>query len=906
MLRLPVSTSSAALTLVLLAGSASAQCFDWEAGFHSPGATGAVEAQVVFDDGTGPALYLGGALVAVGATATGPVARWDGVAFTAIGSGLTGTTHALATYDAGAGPELYAGGSLQLDGVPVNIVRWDGSGWTALDGGVNGAVWSLTVHDHGAGPVLIAGGAFWRANNFPTNTTMNHVGQWDGLAWSPLWTGVGSFQHPSPTVYALASYDGGGGPALYAGGSFANVGLNAHHGIARWDGSSWAMVGPGLASASTVRAMVAYDDGSGAGVRLAVAGQLKRAGDASFWPLLLWDGSTWEVPSGQVAGHNALSLCTHDDGSGEALYLGGPLGFPGTTVPSIARWDGSAFTLVASTMGGSAQTLGSFDDGTGARLIAGGHFDVVEGQTAAHLAAWRNGAWSSLTTGDGWIGQPRAFALFDDGGGGGADLYAGGETTIGSSAGRVRRWDGTTWLAVGEDLPGSVHALASFDDGSGRALYASGRSTSGSTTLSRWDGTVWQTLPSLPFLVTCFAVHDDPLGSGPALYAGMLNPDPFNEASTLLARWNGSGWSGIPSPGFTIASLCSFDDGQGPALFAGGFLSAGAVVRWDGTTWTSLGASGGGGVSALIAFDDGSGPALYAAGNFTSLGGVPAQRVARWDGSQWNALGAGLNARVSALGVYDDGSGAQLVAGGAFTASQATPLAGIARWNGSTWSALGSGVTGTSYSGSPSEVLALAAFDDGIGSGRDLYAGGNFLAAGGHPSSFFAKWQGCGAAGASICAGDGSLAQACPCANTGAAGRGCENSAGTGGARLTAAGTTAPDGVVLTSAGELPTVLSIFLQGTADNGTGVTFGDGVRCVAGNLKRLYTRNASGGVVSAPSGGDPSITAQSAALGDPIAPGSTRYYQVYYRDPELSFCAVPLGDGFNVSSGVRIVW
>lgn len=161
--------------------------------------------------------------------------------------------------------------------------------------------------------------------------------------------------------------------------------------------------------------------------------------------------------------------------------------------------------------------------------------------------------------------------------------------------------------------------------------------------------------------------------------------------------------------------------------------------------------------------------------------------------------------------------------------------------------------------------------------------------------------------GTSFCAGDGSLLTACPCGNTGVAGRGCANSqAGSAGAWLSARGTTSPDRVVFTSSGELPVALSIVLQGTIDLGAGVLYGDGVRCVGGTLKRLYTQSAVNGVVTAPGPGDPSVTARSAALGDPIAPGATRLYQVYYRDPAATFCSSPIGSTFNVSNGYRINW
>jgi hypothetical protein len=159
--------------------------------------------------------------------------------------------------------------------------------------------------------------------------------------------------------------------------------------------------------------------------------------------------------------------------------------------------------------------------------------------------------------------------------------------------------------------------------------------------------------------------------------------------------------------------------------------------------------------------------------------------------------------------------------------------------------------------------------------------------------------------GVPFCFGDGT-GHACPCGNNGAPGHGCENSSTTGGAQLTAAGITSPDSVVLTSSFEKPTAFSVVLQGPATLPAGVFYGDGVRCVGGSLKRLYTKAAVGGVVSAPTGSDPLITVRSAALGDPIAPGSTRYYQVWYRDPVPAFCSHPPSDTSNVSNGYAIVW
>jgi subtilase family serine protease len=160
--------------------------------------------------------------------------------------------------------------------------------------------------------------------------------------------------------------------------------------------------------------------------------------------------------------------------------------------------------------------------------------------------------------------------------------------------------------------------------------------------------------------------------------------------------------------------------------------------------------------------------------------------------------------------------------------------------------------------------------------------------------------------GTAYCAGDSAdpnVSTFCPCLNFGATGHGCENSANAAGALLSAAGSTNPDSVVFTSSGEPGSALSILMQGSSNASAGVVAGDGVRCVAGTLKRLYSYNASSGSVVFPQGGDPGIRTQSAILGDSIPPGGTRYYQVYYRDANTGFCTP---DTFNLSSGYFIVW
>lgn len=149
---------------------------------------------------------------------------------------------------------------------------------------------------------------------------------------------------------------------------------------------------------------------------------------------------------------------------------------------------------------------------------------------------------------------------------------------------------------------------------------------------------------------------------------------------------------------------------------------------------------------------------------------------------------------------------------------------------------------------------------------------------------------------------------ACPCSNPPAGTlRGCNNSANTGGASIngTGAPSVSSDSVVFTTANQRPTGTTILLQGTVQITGGASFGQGVRCVGGSLKRLYIKSAVGGSITAPTGSDPSVSARSAALGSPITAGSTREYAAYYRDPTvLGGC--PSTSTFNITNSFHVQW
>jgi hypothetical protein len=142
-------------------------------------------------------------------------------------------------------------------------------------------------------------------------------------------------------------------------------------------------------------------------------------------------------------------------------------------------------------------------------------------------------------------------------------------------------------------------------------------------------------------------------------------------------------------PASVVLDLCAFDDGTGPALYAGGLLtSAGpvpavSVARWNGSTWTPLGSGVTGSVLCLTVFDDGGGrPALFAGGGFPPFpvsGG--SNGIARWDGSSWFIGSNWVVGNIRELATHDDGTGPSLFVGGNFTMIGGIATTGIARWN---------------------------------------------------------------------------------------------------------------------------------------------------------------------------------------------------------------------------------
>jgi hypothetical protein len=560
-----------------------------------PGASIVVYSTAVDNSGN---LYISGSFDVVGEVVANCVAKWNGSAWSALGSGLNDGAVALAV----SGTNLYAGGLFTTaGGSPANyIAKWNGSAWSALGSGLNGWVNALAV----SGNDLYAGGLFTNAGG----SLANHIARWDGSAWSALDSGLGG------GVYALAV----SGANLYAAGWFTTAGGSPANYVAKWDGSAWSALGLGLNDRVLALAV--------SGANLYAGGWFTMAGGSPANYIARWDGSAWSSAwsvfgSGLNGGVFALAA------SGANLYAGGWFTKAGGSPANyIAKWNGSGWSALGLGLSGPVYSLTA----SGANLYAGGDFTTAGGSPAFGIARWDGSAWSPL--GSGFIGRIYALAVS------GANLYVGGGVTNsgggplgggftnagGSSSNYIiGRWDGSAWSALGSGLNGDVFALAV----SGANLYVGGGFTTAggapATNIARWDGSAWSALGSgLNGGVSALAV------SGTNLYVGGWFTNVGGLAANYIAKWNGSAWStlgsGLNYGGEALAV-------SGNDLYVGGYFTtaggspANHIAKWDGSAWSALGSglNYGGEVLAVSSTD------LYVGGGFTVAGGKVSAYLAR-------------------------------------------------------------------------------------------------------------------------------------------------------------------------------------------------------------------------------------------------------------------------------------
>jgi hypothetical protein len=138
----------------------------------------------------------------------------------------------MVTFDDGTGPALFVGGQTftTAGGQPANrVAKWNGKTWSAVgDGFANGIVWKLAVFNDGTGDALYAFGTFTASGATP----INRMAKWNGTAWEPWGGGANG------TVFNALVIPGEGevGDRLCLGGQFTTIGADTRVRLALYQG----------------------------------------------------------------------------------------------------------------------------------------------------------------------------------------------------------------------------------------------------------------------------------------------------------------------------------------------------------------------------------------------------------------------------------------------------------------------------------------------------------------------------------------------------------------------------------------------------------------------------------------------------------------------------------------------
>jgi len=590
----------------------------------------------------GTDLYVGGDFSAVGGIAASNIAKWDGAAWTALGAGISGPngTYPDVNALAAAGGQLYAAGRFGTAGglAAQNIAKWDGTAWSAMGTGLISEVFALAAD----GAKVYAGGYF---NDLIAANPAADVAAWDGNAWtgieinqssygrvhaltvhgSSLYIGLGevlNWYEPSlirwdtveqqedpefgaPGAVSLLGFGTDStlfpsvrticlvGSEIHIGGNFARIyngtlyDMDGEYvsaiNVAKWDGFRWdaAVAGDGLARVNDMPYGVsAVLD---AGPVVYAAGEFHLAGGAGVRADSIHDYFSNDSPT-------VVAIWSKEERTW-------------TKIPKYGLEGASGYPVLAQV-------------GTDIYLAVG--IDVFRLDTLGGATDVQEWYWEKIGSG----GEVFAMAAKD------GHLYVGGQFTAmgGTPASNIAKWDGTQWSAVGSGVSnGPIYAMTV----SGADLYVGGDfSSAGGTPASgvaRWNGTAWSAVGGG---VTTGGVYSL-VQSGGDVFAGGVFSHAGGQPANNVARWDGTSWTALGSGVNERVTGLAVSDGK---VYAVGYFShaggspAHGVAQWNGSVWTPMNTDADQEIMAVTT----DGASVYCVGNFTKMGGKSAHGFAEF------------------------------------------------------------------------------------------------------------------------------------------------------------------------------------------------------------------------------------------------------------------------------------
>ncbi|MCU0865785.1 MAG: hypothetical protein MUC36_18525 [Planctomycetes bacterium] len=594
-----------------------------------------------------------------------PAVAQCGIAFNALlpANGVDGEVIAAATWDVdGAGPlspeVVVAGNFTRAGGLQSpGIARWRTSSgvWSTMSPPSGAAITAMVTLPNGdlavaAGGVHLWNGTWTTTSGAPAATALAVAGNGDLLAVAGasvhrrsagVWQSIGAPAGASllRTIVGMPN-----GDIMVAG--FFQVGSISFGSVARFDGTSWSVIGPGINSGDEFRCMLVRPNGD-----LWVGGRFFDAGGLGINRIARWNGSSWSALPSFSAASAATVLAMSNLPNGAAVVVGALPFADHAQVFQNGAWS-SLGVPVPPSQPNQVNAVVALPDGG---VVIGGNFTTVGAATVGNLALARAGSWSPLWSGV--AGDVDAAVLLGDG-----RLVVTGEfsSLFGVAASRIgiRGTDGS-WTGL-PALDGRGLAVAA---GAAGEFYVGGSFVTAGTQvgngIARWDGAGWQPLGTglasfgAPGVVRALL----PLPGGEVIVGGSFQSAGGAPAQNV-ARWNGSAWSALgPGLGGAVRALARLPDGT---IVAGGDFNSLAgqfVSRWNGSSWQPYGTPPSGAVRALVV----DGADLILGGSFSGPGPQPNYSLGRSSAGAWIPFGpAGAASTIVRL------PDASLLVGGAF------------------------------------------------------------------------------------------------------------------------------------------------------------------------------------------------------------------------------------------------
>ena len=494
-------------------------------------------------------LIAAGRFSSISGVAAPLVAAFDGVAWSAVGTGMSGTEVTGLAVHAGSLVAAARFGALKC----VASLPALGGAWSTVGAGFTNDAYDV-VSD---GTYLYACGRLISSGATP----MGCLARWDGSTWTSLttssifsseqhmvrWNGriVVTFPPPVGTVGWLRQWDGvaftsipgdsigfiGGGAVsrlatlgnnLIAMGTFASNGSTPVPSVATYDGVQWGTIGEPWKPTMTGPTLVYLTDLRAWSGKLIVGAPFSVFADQGHWVnafgVAAWDGAHWSPLGAGLVGQY-IWLAEY---AGDLVAAGYDVSARGVPNSKVARWNGAAWSAV----GNPAWSFNYVD----ALTQFQNDLYVAKQYESDPVWRWNGAVWSTVPG----LADQYVYTLATVG----PRLLVGGSFAQagGIASPNVAFWNGSNWQGAGAGVNGYVQAATAW---LGQPVIGGAFTASGATALSGvaiWDGSQWQPMGTRAVEVYRLGVVDG------ELFASGEFKLPDDSIVGTIAHWTGSDW----------------------------------------------------------------------------------------------------------------------------------------------------------------------------------------------------------------------------------------------------------------------------------------------------------------------------------------------------------------------------